>query len=180
MQKRTCHADADANINSIADTNRIRTKNNMSPSPSVEDIIIAHPAASTEGPCPTICKSSRTPRHWKLPSTISQPNHPVRRQVMGRVGSLGRLPNPLTVHCATQPIKLRQRSIIHYHTSVPLPRITTPHPVQCYSTAGLVTNKAKTTNQIRPKRPRAETTQAETTKGRNDLWPRQSQAETTH
>ena len=35
------------------------------------------PAASTAGPCPIICKSSRTPRHWKLPSTIAQPNHPV-------------------------------------------------------------------------------------------------------
>ena len=34
------------------------------------------PAASTAGPCPTICKSSRTPRYWKLPSTIAQPNHP--------------------------------------------------------------------------------------------------------
>ena len=34
------------------------------------------PAASTAGPCPTICQSSRTPRHWKLPSTIALPNHP--------------------------------------------------------------------------------------------------------
>ena len=37
------------------------------------------PAASTAGPCPTLCQSSRTPpnhhhRHWKLPSTISRPN----------------------------------------------------------------------------------------------------------
>ena len=31
-------------------------------------------AASTAGPCPTICQSSRTPRHWKLPSTIARPN----------------------------------------------------------------------------------------------------------
>ena len=35
---RKCHADADANAN--ADANRIHTKNNMSPSPSVGDIII--------------------------------------------------------------------------------------------------------------------------------------------
>ena len=28
------------------------------------------PAASTAGPCPTICTSSRTPWNWKLPSTI--------------------------------------------------------------------------------------------------------------
>ena len=34
-------------------------------------------AASTAGPCPTICQSSRTPRHWKLPSTIARPNHPL-------------------------------------------------------------------------------------------------------
>ena len=34
------------------------------------------PAASTAGPCPTICQSSRTPWHWKLPSTIARPNHP--------------------------------------------------------------------------------------------------------
>ena len=34
------------------------------------------PAASIAGPCPTICQSSRTPRHWKLPSTIARPNHP--------------------------------------------------------------------------------------------------------
>ena len=37
MQIRKCHADADADAN--ADTNWIRTKNNMSPSPSVGDII---------------------------------------------------------------------------------------------------------------------------------------------
>ena len=36
------------------------------------------PAASTAGPCPTICQSSRTPRHWKLPSTIARPNHPFK------------------------------------------------------------------------------------------------------
>ena len=36
---------------------------------------------STAGPCPTICKSSRTPRHWKLPSTIAQPNHPVYENI---------------------------------------------------------------------------------------------------
>ena len=34
------------------------------------------PAASTAVPCPTIRKSSRTPKHWKLPSTIAEPNHP--------------------------------------------------------------------------------------------------------
>ena len=34
---RNCHADADTEAN--ADANRIRTKKNMSPSPSVEDII---------------------------------------------------------------------------------------------------------------------------------------------
>ena len=33
------------------------------------------PAASTVGPCPTICQNSRTSRHWKLPSTIARPNH---------------------------------------------------------------------------------------------------------
>ena len=27
------------------------------------------PAASTAGPCPTICQNSRRPRHWKLPSS---------------------------------------------------------------------------------------------------------------
>ena len=34
------------------------------------------PAASTAGSCPTICKCSRMPRHWKPPSTIVPPNHP--------------------------------------------------------------------------------------------------------
>ena len=34
------------------------------------------PAASTAGPCPTICQSSKMPRHWKLPSTIARPNNP--------------------------------------------------------------------------------------------------------
>ena len=33
------------------------------------------PAASIAGPCPTICKCSRTPWHLKLPS-IAPPNHP--------------------------------------------------------------------------------------------------------
>ena len=42
-----------------------------------------HPAtaASTAGPCPTIYQSSRTPLHWKLPSTIARPNHPPYRTV---------------------------------------------------------------------------------------------------
>ena len=31
------------------------------------------PAANIAGPCPTICQSSRTLRHWKLPSTIARP-----------------------------------------------------------------------------------------------------------
>ena len=119
-----------------------------------------------------------------------------RREVMGRLGSLGRLPNPLTIYTVytspslldlsflprvpTQPIKPRQLSTIYYHISVPLPKTTTSYPAQCYPIAGLVTNKAKTTHRIRPKRHRAETTQAETTQGRNDLRPRQSKAETTH
>ena len=34
-------------------------------------------AARTAGACPTICQSSRTPRHWKLPSTIARRNHPI-------------------------------------------------------------------------------------------------------
>ena len=73
----------------------------------------------------------------------------------------------------TQPIKLRQLSTILYHTSVPLPKTTTPHPAPCYPTARLTTNKAKTIRRIMPKRPRAETTQlkqskAETTRYR--LW----------
>ena len=41
MQTRKCHADADANANGNADANRIRTKNNMSHSPSVGDINMA-------------------------------------------------------------------------------------------------------------------------------------------
>ena len=28
------------------------------------------------GPCPTIIQISRTPQHWKLPSTITPPDHP--------------------------------------------------------------------------------------------------------
>ena len=80
---------------------------------------------------------------------------------------------------STQTIKLRQLSTIHYHTCVPLPKTTTPHAAQCYPTTGLVTNKAKTTHRIRPKRPSAETTRAEMTQVRNDLRPRQSRAETT-
>ena len=48
----------------------------------------------------------------------------------------------------------------HYHT--------TPHRTLSYPTAGFVKDKAETIHQIRPKRPRAETTQAETTQGRND------------
>ena len=37
-ETRKCHADADADANANADANRIRTKNNMPPSPSVGDI----------------------------------------------------------------------------------------------------------------------------------------------
>ena len=44
--------------------------------------------ASAAGPCPTICKSSRMPWHWKLPSTIAQPNHP-RDFVPGYLGDMG-------------------------------------------------------------------------------------------
>ena len=35
------------------------------------------PAASTAGPYPTVFQSNRTPWHWKLPSTIARPNHPL-------------------------------------------------------------------------------------------------------
>ena len=31
------------------------------------------PAASTAGPWPTICQSSKTPRHWKLPKPSPDP-----------------------------------------------------------------------------------------------------------
>ena len=44
VQTRKCQADADANAN--ADANRIRTKNNMPPSPSVGDIIFTFPIVS--------------------------------------------------------------------------------------------------------------------------------------
>ena len=40
------------------------------------------PAASTAGPCPTICQRSRMPRYWKLPSTIAQPNHPIVQKLI--------------------------------------------------------------------------------------------------
>ena len=48
MQTRKSHTDVDTDAND--DTNRIRTKNNMSPSPSVEDIIyvIAWPTGQIE------------------------------------------------------------------------------------------------------------------------------------
>ena len=48
MQTRKCQADADANANANADANRIRTKNNMFPSPSVGDIIMTHLGSSKE------------------------------------------------------------------------------------------------------------------------------------
>ena len=44
----------------------IKKKNNQPTHPA--------PSACTAGPCSTICQSSRTPRHWKLPSTIARPN----------------------------------------------------------------------------------------------------------
>ena len=37
----------------------------------------AHPCRT----CPTICQSSRTPLHWKLPSTIARPNHPLEAKI---------------------------------------------------------------------------------------------------
>ena len=52
-------------------TNKKQNKNTHTKQPTYPA-----PAASTAGPCPTICQSSRTPRHWKLPSTIDRPNHP--------------------------------------------------------------------------------------------------------
>ena len=42
----------------------------------------SRPAASTEGPCSTICQSSRSHRHWKLPSTIALPNHPRKKWML--------------------------------------------------------------------------------------------------
>ena len=36
------------------------------------------PYASTVGPWPSIIQIGRMPRHWKLPSTIAQPNSPPR------------------------------------------------------------------------------------------------------
>ena len=37
---------------------------------------------STTGPCSTIIQISRTPRHWKLQSTIAQPNRPWRKKLI--------------------------------------------------------------------------------------------------
>ena len=105
---------------------------------------------------------------------------------MGRVGSQPHLlytsPSLLDLsflhRVPTQPIKLRQLSTIQYHTPYLYPNYLT-HPAQCYPTAGLMTNKAKTTHQTRPKRPGVETTQAEMIQGRNELRPSQPRAETT-
>ena len=39
------------------------------------------PAASTAGTCPTICQSSRTPQHWKLPAPSPDPTtHEISRE----------------------------------------------------------------------------------------------------
>ena len=52
---------------------------------------IAHPlasAASTAGPCPTICKSSKTPRHWKLPRNCGLIwKHNYRHNLVENLGS---------------------------------------------------------------------------------------------
>ena len=35
------------------------------------------PTARAVGPCPTLIQTSRTPRHWKLPRTITPHDHPL-------------------------------------------------------------------------------------------------------
>ena len=59
---------------------------------------------------------------------------------------------------------------LHTRTHLTLPFITYPnlHFPTLYYCQGLIKYKAETIYQIRPKRPRTETTQAETTQGRND------------
>ena len=59
---------------------------------------------------------------------------------------------------------------LHTCTHLTLPFITYPnlHYPTLYCWQGVIKYKAETTFQIRPKRPRTETTQAETTQGRND------------
>ena len=59
---------------------------------------------------------------------------------------------------------------LHTCTHLTLPFITYPnlHFPALYCCQGLIKYKAESTYQIRPKRPRTETTQAETTQGRND------------
>ena len=59
---------------------------------------------------------------------------------------------------------------LHTCTHLILPFITYPnlHFPTLYNCQGLIKYKAETTYQIRPKRPRTETIQAETTQGRND------------
>ena len=50
------------------------------------------PDASTAGPCPIIGQNSRTPRRWKLSSTITRPNHPLQcflTELRQEVNSLG-------------------------------------------------------------------------------------------
>ena len=41
------------------------------------------PATNTAGPCLSICQSSRTPCNWKLPSTMTRPNHPQKQEELG-------------------------------------------------------------------------------------------------
>ena len=119
-----------------------------------------------------------------------------KKEVMDRVGSLDRVWNHLTIHWLHFLISLLSISFLpnpfnfatflpyitkhphlnpHYHTT---PRHTTPHPTLSYPTAGFVIDKTETIHQIRPKRPRAETTQAETTQGQNDSRLKRSRAET--
>ena len=48
---------------------------------SKEDRIGERKNASTAGPCPTITQNNKTPRHCKLPSTISRPNRKLKARL---------------------------------------------------------------------------------------------------
>ena len=144
----------------------IRNSNYTLPKPYLFIITypIHHPTLGTQTGRVLPCTSISTTLPWiptyPYPSiVITYPPYPTshRKNTPPYIDYLPHLPHP-------------RHLSVHTCTHLTLPFITYPnmHFPTLYYCQGLIKYKDETTYQIRPKRPRTETTQAETTHGRND------------
>ena len=125
---------------------------------------IHHPTLGTQTGRVLPCASINTTLPGHLPILIVLP-YP---STYPTLPSVGKIPLPtLSIYPSLTPPR---HLSVHTCTHLTIPFITYPnlHSPSLYYCQGLIKYKAETIYKMRPKLPRTETTQAETTQSRND------------